>query len=133
MPTSSKLTNSRAFLVLLIAVSLVGLAPVAVPDMDPMPCCESPEQVPAQMRDCCEEPEASPPSPVEPDCPCATQPDPAPPPARALPEGTAPSGWVEVPPTAPLPVVLRTSRPRGDPPRAGVGPPIYRRHCALLI
>ena len=129
MPTS-KLTSSKTFLVLLIAVCLVGLAPVAVPDMDPMSCCEAPE-VPGQTRDCCEEPEAPP--PVEPDCPCATQPEPAPPPAPALTASTAPTWWVDVATIGYPPKVSGTSRPLWDPPRAGAGPPIYRRHCALLI
>ena len=134
MPTS-KLTSSRAFLMLLIAVCLVGLAPVAqpCPFTGPMSCCEVPEQAPAQAQDCCEEPEAPPPPPVEPDCPCAAQPDPAQPPAKAAVPGTAPSWWAEVPQTAPLPVVFRTVRVRGTPLRTGVGPPIFRRHCALLI
>ncbi len=131
----SRLTRSKAFLLLLIAMLQLAWTPgtraCAVADMAPQTCCVELSQ-PAPTS-CCDEPE-TPPAPLEvPPCPCATHPGPGPVAPKAF---LVDGGFSSREPWAVVPVARVTPRAdravRAIPP-VGLGPPVYRLHCVLLI
>ncbi len=134
MPTA-RLTSSKTFLLLLIALLQLAWTPTmgtcAGQDWAPTSCCV--ELQPAPVTTCCAEPDSPPPPPEDPACPCVIHPGPGPVPAKAfLVDGGSPS----LKPRAVLPVARltpRTERHVRAIPRVGLGPPVYRLHCVLLI
>jgi hypothetical protein len=133
MPTA-RLTNSKAFLLLLIALLQLAWTPrgeiCAVEDRALEDCCVEMESAPPLS--CCEEPGAPRP-PEAPHCPCAVHPGPGPMPAKPfLVDGGSSSleAWAAVPVAR---VTPRADRDVRAIPPVGLGPPVYRLHCVLLI
>ena len=137
------LSRSRAFLLLLLVLLQFGLAPAlpgscAPSDEASVPCCATmaPAVSAAQMMDCHDSgvPEVPDPEDEDPGCLCTIDvaPTPAPSPWSGPTSDSSPvAGFAKSRGTTPQP------SPRGreqlTPPRAGVGPPIYRLYCVLLI
>lgn len=135
------LSRSRAFLLLLVVLLQLGLAP-AVPggcpaaDDVPMPCCACAVSA-GQMMGCHDKGDPATPAPgdEDPDCPCTIDVDPTPPPSPWTGPTTdsSPIAGLDRNGGDAAPRLSLRGRERHTPPRAGVGPPIYRLYCALLI
>lgn len=126
---NSRLTRSKAFLLLLIAMLQLAWTPgtraCVVADMAPQSCC-----VELSPTTCCDEPETP---PEDSPCPCATHPGPSPAAPKAF---LVDGGFSSLEPWAVVPVARVTPRADRDVraiPPVGMGPPVYRLHCVLLI